>query len=83
MARSNAELLKTAHEKVATMHRKYGDPNNVPMTPLELGALRVTYLPDIAEMGYDTFTCDDCCEAHCCPFVYDPYNTGGDCLRSK
>lgn len=30
-----------------------------------------------------SFTCYTCGGATSCPYVYDPYNTGGDCLASK
>lgn len=29
------------------------------------------------------FTCDDCPARKECIFVYDPYNTSGDCLAEK
>lgn len=29
------------------------------------------------------FTCDGCSAAHDCEFVFDPYNTDGDCLAEK
>lgn len=29
------------------------------------------------------FTCDDCALGATCPFVFDPYNTDGDCLADK
>lgn len=56
-------------------------------TPRELVALRlrgerdviVEYqIADVAD-----FTCDDCTDAARCTLVFDPYNTGGDCLASK
>lgn len=34
-------------------------------------------------MGSDQFTCDDCGLKHKCAFVYDGYNTNGDCLADK
>ena len=29
------------------------------------------------------FTCDDCTELHHCPYVFDLYNTNGDCIAEK
>ncbi len=29
------------------------------------------------------FTCDDCKDKRKCPFAFDAYNTGGDCLAVK
>jgi hypothetical protein len=31
----------------------------------------------------DKFTCDDCQAKRTCPYVFDPYNTDGDCLADK
>jgi hypothetical protein len=31
----------------------------------------------------DKFTCDDCQAKRTCPYVFDPYNTDGDCLAEK
>ena len=31
----------------------------------------------------EVFTCDDCPARKMCHFVFDPYNTDGDCLAEK
>ncbi len=31
----------------------------------------------------DPLTCEHCDRRASCPFVDDPYNTGGDCLANK
>lgn len=36
-----------------------------------------------AAFGIKTFTCDDCPAKTTCEWVYDPYNTDGDCLAEK
>lgn len=35
------------------------------------------------QMTPDSFTCDSCSYADRCRFVFDLYNTNGDCLREK
>lgn len=37
----------------------------------------------IINFGDDTFTCDTCQRAASCEWVYDLYNTGGDCIWLK
>lgn len=39
--------------------------------------------PGREDDGEVVFTCDDCDLASRCPFVYDDYNTGADCLAEK
>jgi len=34
-------------------------------------------------MGDEEFTCNECKDAPCCPYVYDLWNTNGDCLAWK
>ena len=35
------------------------------------------------EAGSPDFTCDFCSRRFECVFVFDPYNTNGDCLAEK
>ena len=37
----------------------------------------------IVDYGDDIFTCDHCEYAPKCPWVYDLYNTNGDCIEMK
>ena len=37
----------------------------------------------VVTYGDDIFTCDACSRAPLCEWVYDLYNTGGDCIWLK
>lgn len=46
----------------------------------------VTYAADNFDMNLrdkGSFTCDDCSLKNDCHYVYDLYNTNGDCLAEK
>ena len=63
-------------------------PRRKPMSPERLQALRRQAVEDLEAYREGlpftgTFTCDDCAKAGVCEFVYDPYNTNGDCLALK
>lgn len=51
-------------------------------TDNELAAMRVEYIQGYG-MGEMSFTCDDCPAKRTCGFVFDLYNTNGDCLAEK
>lgn len=70
--------LESAGKKITRMHKG----EKVELTPEELRALRGRNYSDIVDMGYLEFTCDNCVDKKCCPYVFDPYNVGGDCLPS-
>lgn len=86
------EIYKRARKK---MSRWNGHPmeDRAPLTHLELNALAEMAVLDAAafDVKYGTppvttvkdFTCHDCCDCSICEFVYDMYNTDGDCLASK
>ncbi len=71
--------IESAREKLRDMHRD----KHVVLTEEELVALRAWCLPDIQERGLTAYSCDDCSRRFTCPFVFDPYNTDGDCIASK
>jgi hypothetical protein len=53
-------------------------------TTEELAAVRAKIakrFPEAFEGG--PLTCDNCAADKTCPYVYDPYNTDGDCLAEK
>jgi hypothetical protein len=55
-------------------------------TDAELAKMRddvIQHLNRIHHYEDINFTCDECDQRHVCPFVYDPYNTDGDCLAEK
>lgn len=57
-------------------------------TSADLVQLRAKSLAFAADSGWPlpagvVFTCDDCASAPECEFVFDPYNTDGDCLAEK
>lgn len=37
----------------------------------------------VEQWGELKWTCDDCFARRTCEFVFDPYNTDGDCLAEK
>jgi len=52
----------------------------------ELDNIRVMVITDIKEkFGYSIteFTCDECKSRFTCHYVFDAYNTDGDCLANK
>ena len=53
-------------------------------TEADLQEMRKKSVQEIGDPNIK-FTCDQCpwSEAHRCPFVYNGYNTGGDCLMEK
>lgn len=53
-------------------------------TVVELRSMRMASVE--ANRDYiptDGFTCDNCAQRFRCAFVYDAYNTNGDCLADK
>lgn len=88
----------SARDKVSTWHADEKHPEKwVPLTHEELDALAIEVTKDLVafekEHGWDavvthaasreSFTCFKCCAASKCLYVYDMYNTDGDCLASK
>ena len=62
--------------------RKYGEP--VPeRTDVEVAALRKRMLKLHTPVAKTGFTCDGCSSVKRCPWAFDAYNTGGDCLAEK
>lgn len=60
------------------------------MTAYRLPVLRAAMVVELFDwpdfwLGVPEFTCDACPwgAQQDCPSVYDPYNTGGDCLEAK
>lgn len=58
------------------------------LTHDDLDALAENAVIELRECGdsdvaRSRFTCYGCGGASCCPYVYDVYNTGGDCLADK
>jgi hypothetical protein len=55
------------------------------LTDEQLASIRAQALIDAnQQLRRDpAFTCDGCSERKRCPFVYDLYNTDGDCLAEK
>ena len=54
-------------------------------TPAGLVRMRESAAADIRLMAgvEPIFTCDTCFDQWRCPYVFDIYNTDGDCLASK
>lgn len=50
---------------------------------LERMAVRVKAIADQSLPAETVFTCDGCEQAPTCRFVFDAYNTNGDCLAAK
>lgn len=88
----------SARVKVSTWHADEKHPEKwVPLTHEELDALAIDATKDLVAFekkhgegvvvnpptSRETFTCFSCCSAATCPYVYDMYNTDGDCLKSK
>lgn len=71
--------LSNARFKIFQLH----NGNDVALTPAEIAALREWCYDDIADMGHTEYTCDTCVGRETCPYIFDAYNTGGDCLASK
>ena len=71
--------LDRARQKISELHQK----KDVALTPAEISALREWCYPDIVENGHLEYTCDQCIGRETCPYIFDAYNTGGDCLASK
>ena len=46
-------------------------------------ALYSSFPGGLTELHRPQFTCDDCTELHHCPYVFDLYNTNGDCIAEK
>lgn len=75
----------------ATIHEHKAGKRNLALTPEQLAELR----QESVEQDYTLedaakhrvldvyFTCDNCSHAPTCLYVFDMYNTGGDCLASK
>ena len=59
----------------------------VPCTDDDLVFLRTRAEADIhrnyPSVEINNWTCDGCDQRYTCVYVYDPYNTDGDCLASK
>jgi hypothetical protein len=59
-------------------------PRQVPLTEDQLTALRIASTTDIEEGTPPiSFTCDDCGARYTCEYVFDWYNTDGDCMAEK
>lgn len=61
---------------------------SAPLTDVDLVQLRAKNIAwqdkHIGPVPADiVFTCDGCGDAPTCEFVFDPYNTDGDCLAEK
>jgi hypothetical protein len=56
-----------------------------PMNPHELATVRALAIKQQAPHtnARTKFTCDECPSAPTCDYVFDAYNTGGDCLAAK
>jgi len=56
-----------------------------PLSEYQLSFARATVIEDMKGYGHDItkFTCDDCKDKTICKYVFDPYNTDGDCLAMK
>lgn len=54
-----------------------------PYTPETLTERRAQALAREGVGTFEHFTCDECGAAAVCPFVFDSYNTNGDCLAEK
>lgn len=72
-------ILERACKKLGQLHRK----EKVELTPEEIAALRAHRYDDILAMGYTEYTCDSCKGRETCPYIFDAYSTGGDCLQAK
>lgn len=62
-------------------------PLKPPLTEEQLTTFRAKSIKDYAS-AFDfpldaKFTCDSCSFRYDCIFVFDAYNTGGDCLADK
>ena len=56
------------------------------MNKKQLEELRIVMVDKLTEYGKTEFTCDNCPyldDISNCEFVYDLYNTDGDCLAIK
>lgn len=86
----------SARAKVSTWHADEKHPEKwVPLMHEELDALAIEASKDLTAFDSThgnpevrvatrcSFTCYRCCSASTCPYVYDMYNTDGDCLASK
>lgn len=71
--------LEQARKKISQLHKG----EKVELTLKEIQALRAWLYGDILAMGYTEYTCDDCKGRETCPYIFDAYNTGGDCLACK
>ena len=60
-----------------------GMGDGVRLTNEQLVQLRAKTVAFHNERTDIVFTCDDCAAATECEFVFDPYNTDGDCLAEK
>lgn len=62
-------------------------PLKPPLTEEQLTNLRAEAIKEYVEyLHFDpdaAFTCDACPVRYDCIFVFDAYNTGGDCLAEK
>lgn len=89
--KDEAELLRTADAKAGQQHFFEAgviSAEEVPhYTPNEHKVLRRRSLrrdfADIEDTESLVFTCDDCAAASQCPWVFDAYNTDGDCIAVK
>lgn len=70
--------LDSARKKLGELHRG----KEVELTAEEIAALREWCYPDIVSHGHTEYTCDECVGRETCPYIFDPYNVGGECLPS-
>lgn len=87
------EIYKRARKKICGWNGQCLEVRT-PLTHLELEELAAEVVKDAVAMDtkhgitfpvttIKDFTCYDCCDCSICEYVYDLYNTSGDCLASK
>jgi hypothetical protein len=62
------------------------DPNGIrkrPLSSTELANLKQATIDETFTEMDPGFTCDSCRHRPICVYVYDAYNTNGDCLAEK
>jgi len=78
------EIYSKAREALAAQHIK-PNKDRVENNPQSLDEMRIRIIEWLNQNNYpfESLTCDDCKDRFTCKFVYDPYNTNGDCLANK
>jgi hypothetical protein len=83
-----------AHKKSVTIDGVIVPKDEIHFSPLEMHVLALAGVESLNDadraQGVTTplnstsdFTCTDCAVASQCEYIYDSYNTGGDCLADK